>query len=138
MSPVAGGEVVVFRFVVAVVFVYSFASVALAQEGEKTWEGTWNNQRYNSSGPLKCVAQPVKDGVWKATFSGKFQGRTFTYDVTFKSKPGKGQEALTGNATVNGYKYQWTGSIKGETLTGRYRGNNGYFGAFVLKSSAKK
>ena len=28
--------------------------------------------------------------------------------------------------------------IKGDTLTGRYRANNGYFGDFVLKSSAKK
>jgi hypothetical protein len=131
-------EVPVLRFVVAWVFLCSFAAVALAEETEKTWEGTWTNQRYNTTGPLKCVGQPEKDGSWKATFSGKFQGRPFSYDVTFKAKPGKGQEALSGTATVNGFKYQWTGVLKGDKLTGRYRANNGYYGTFTLKSSAKE
>src|SRR5206468_2316381 len=83
------------------------------------WVGTWTNKRYDTTGPLKCVAQPVKDGSWKATFSGRFQGRPFSYDVTFKAQPGKGGEALSGSATVNGFRYQWTGVLKGDTLTGR-------------------
>jgi hypothetical protein len=137
VAPVAGGEVAVLRFVAAAVFLSSFAGLALAEE-EKTWEGTWTNQRFNTTGPLKCVAQTEKDGSWKATFSGKFQGRPFSYDVTFKSKPGKGREDLSGNAKVNGYKYQWTGVLKGDSLTGRYRASNGYYGNFVLKSTSKK
>src|SRR5262245_20932172 len=125
--------------IIAAIVLFSFAVVAqAADEEEKTWEGTWNNRAAGSSGRMKCVAKPEKDGDWKATFSGTFQGRQFSYDVTFKSKPGKGQETLTGNATVNGYKYKWTGTIKGETLTGRYQANNGYNGDFVLKAPKKK
>jgi hypothetical protein len=137
VSPVAGGEVAVLRLVVTAAYLCSFATVALARE-EKTWEGTWTNKRYDTTGSLKCVAQPGKDGTWKATFSGDFQGRAFSYDVTFKGKQGKGGEALSGSSTVNGYKYQWTGTLKGDTLTGRYRASNGYFGDFVLKAQAKK
>lgn len=40
-------------------------------------------------------------------------------------------------ATVNGFKYQWTGAMKGNTFTGLYRANNGYFGNFVMKSSGR-
>lgn len=126
------------RLILTAVFLCSLATAAPAQEKDKTWEGTWTNQRYGTTGPLKCVARPEKDGVWKATFSGKFQGRPFSYDVTFKARPGKGQEALSGSSTVNGYKYQWTGALKGDTLTGRYRANNGYYGDFVLKATAKE
>jgi hypothetical protein len=136
--PVAGGEVVMLRIVVACVFLCSFAAMARAEDREKTWEGTWTNKRFGTTGSLKCVATPEKDGTWKATFSGKFQGRPFSYDVTFKAKPGKGQEALSGSAKVNGYKYQWTGVMKGDTLTGRYRANNGYYGDFSLKAQEKK
>jgi hypothetical protein len=125
------------RFVLPLMLLCGFAAAAPAQE-EKTWEGTWTNQRFNTSGRLKCVAQEEKDGIWRATFTGKFQGRPFSYDVTFKAKPGKGKTDLSGNARVNGYKYQWTGVMKGNTLTGRYRANNGYYGNFVLKSSANK
>jgi hypothetical protein len=38
---------------------------------------------------------------------------------------------------VNRVKYDWTGVLKGDTLTGRYRGANGDVGGFVLQSQAK-
>jgi hypothetical protein len=138
VSPVAGGEGVGLRSVVLGACLCSLAALAQSPDGEKTWEGTWINRQYSTTGPLKCVARPEKDGNWKATFSGTFRGRDFRYEVTFKAKAGKGQEALTGTATVSGTRYQWTGVMKGNTLTGRYQGNDGAFGDFSLKSRAKK
>lgn len=120
------------------VFVALLGSPLLAQDSERTWEGRWNNQKYNTNGPLKCVAASGEVGEWKATFSGLFGATPFTYDVTFQGKPGGGQQALSGTSTIQGYRYDWTGSLKGTTLTGRYRGRNGYFGQFVLKESGKK
>ena len=126
------------RFVVAALLLHSLVAPAFAQEESKTWEGTWTNRRFNTTGPLKCVATPEEGGTWKATFTGKFQGRPFSYDVTFQSRPAKGQEMLSGKATVSGYKYEWTGTMKGNALTGRYKANNGYNGDFVLKAPARK
>jgi hypothetical protein len=138
VSPVAGGEGIVLRSVVLAVCLCSFAALAQSPDGEKTWEGNWSNQQAGSTGALKCVARPEKGGDWKATFSGTFRGREFSYDVTFKAKRGKGQETLSGTANVGGARYQWTGLMKGDSLTGRYRASNGYFGDFNLKSTAKK
>jgi len=125
------------RFLTAAVLVLS-ASVAMAQEGTKTWEGTWNNKKYNSKGTLKCVAKLGKDGKWTATFTGVFMAEKFTYDVTFDEKKGKAQSDLTGKATIRNQNYDWTGSIKGDTLTGSYKSNGGYFGDFVLKEAKAK
>jgi hypothetical protein len=104
---------------------------------KKTWEGTWNNKLYGTSGTMKCVAEEGKDGVWTANFSGVFQGEKFSYDVTFDGKPGKGQTDLSGTATIRNHKYEWTGSIKGDTLRGKYKANSGYNGDFVLKEPGK-
>ena len=109
----------------------------LAPDEPRTYEGTWTNRLYNSSGALKCVATPGADGTWQATFSGKFMGRPFRYDVTFQSKRDGDREALSGDATIKGYKYRWTGTLEGGTLTGRYRANNGYNGEFTLKEAGK-
>jgi len=111
------------------------ASFCQAQESgdqKKTFEGTWNNRKYNSSGPLKCVAVPGEDGNVKATFSGKFMGDPFSYDVTFQAQPGDEQVDLSGKATISGHIYQWTGYLKGAKLFGQYRGTNGYNGTFSL------
>ena len=105
---------------------------------ERVWEGKWNNKKFGTSGPLKCVATEGDDGVWKATFSGKFQGEGFSYDVSFDSKQGKGQTDLSGKANIRGHEYEWTGSIKGTQLKGKYTANVGYFGEFVLTESKKK
>jgi hypothetical protein len=111
---------------------------AAAADTEKTFEGTWNNRKYNSSGTMKCVATEGKDGVWKANFSGVFMGEKFSYDVTFDSKAGKGQTDLSGKATVKNAQYEWTGALKGDKLTGKYAANNGYNGTFELKEVKKK
>lgn len=115
-----------------------FLASSLHAGEEKTWEGKWNNKRFGTSGPLKCVATETEDGKWKATFSGKFQGEGFTYDVTFDGTPGKGQTDLSGTATVSGQGYQWTGSIKGKQLKGKYKSDGANFGEFTLTEAKKK
>lgn len=126
------------RFLAAAVFVLAFAISSLAQDSPRTFNGTWNNKRYGTSGTLKCVATPGKDGKWTATFSGTFMAENFSYDVTFDAKAGKSQQDLTGKAEIRNHKYNWTGTIKGDTLTGTYRSNSGYFGDFVLKEAKRR
>ena len=110
-------------------------SLSLAEETTQTWEGTWNNRKYGTSGPLKCVASEVQTGQWKGTFTGTFQGDPFTYQATFESKPARrdGQFDLSGKATIRGHKYQWTGMMRGPALNGKYTSSVGYHGEFVLK-----
>lgn len=105
---------------------------------QKTFVGTWNNRKYNSSGPLKCVARPGKDGNVLATFTGTFKGDPFKYDVEFLAKPGRNQTDLSGKATISGHIYKWTGSLIGGRLRGRYLGTNGYNGEFVLNEIKSK
>ena len=126
-----------FKFTIAVALLLTTERVR-ADESSKTWEGTWNNKKFNTSGTLKCVATPGKDGKWTATFSGVFMNERFSYDVTFDAKGGKSQSDLNGKAEIRNHKYDWTGSIKGDTLRGTYRSNSGYFGDFVLKEAKKK
>jgi len=106
-----------------------------AAEETKTWQGTWNNRKYGTSGPLKCVATKDEKGIWNATFTGKYKGDPFEYKTNFQSKPARGQENLSGKATVSGGRYQWKGSIKGNTLTGQYTSSMGYYGTFVLQEA---
>jgi hypothetical protein len=108
-----------------------------AEDAPKTWEGTWNNKKYGTSGTMKCVGKKTKDGQWEATFSGVFMSEKFSYTVTFDEKKGDKQSDLSGKAEVKNQKYEWTGSIKGDTLSGKYRSNGGYFGEFVLKEVKK-
>ncbi|QDT45007.1 hypothetical protein Pan241w_51240 [Gimesia alba] len=120
------------RFILLVCF--ALQPFCLLEAGEtRTWEGKWNNRKYNTTGPLKCVATSDEKGIWKATFTGLFKGDPFKYQATFRSQA-KGQQLnLTGDATIRGHKYQWTGFMKGATLSGKYRSNIGYYGEFVLK-----
>ena len=113
----------------------ALASVTMAEETKRTWEGSWNNRKYGTKGPLKCVASEVKTGEWKGTFTGTFQGDPFRYEATFQAKPGSrsGQFDLSGKATIRGHKYQWTGMMRGKTLNGKYTASVGYYGEFVLK-----
>jgi hypothetical protein len=116
------------------------AFAALATAEEKTWEGKWNNKRFGTSGPLKCVATETEPGTWKAKFSGSFQGDSFSYDVTFDAKPGKakGQQDLSGKATISGQDYEWKGTLKGTQLKGTYKSSGANFGEFVLNEPKKK
>ncbi|QDU05607.1 hypothetical protein V6x_53470 [Gimesia chilikensis] len=99
----------------------------------RTWEGKWNNRKYNTTGPLKCVATSDDKGNWKATFTGLFKGDPFKYEATFQSKSTGSQHNLSGKATIRGHQYQWIGLMKGTTLSGKYKSNIGYYGEFVLK-----
>lgn len=108
------------------------------QEVTKTWEGKWVNKKYSTQGTMTCVAKEGKDGTWSATFSGAFMGEKFSFDVDFQAKPGKDQSDLSGTATVRNAKYEWTGAMKGDKLTGTYTANNGYNGDFELKEVKPK
>lgn len=120
------------RFILMVILLMS--SITQLNAGEKrTWEGKWNNRKYNTTGPLKCVATSNDKGVWKATFTGLFKGDPFKYEATFQSKLKGKQLNLAGNATIRGHKYQWIGLMNANTLSGKYKSNIGYYGEFVLK-----
>ena len=104
------------------------------QATSRTWEGKWNNRKYGTSGPLKCVASEVKPGQWKAVFTGKFQGDPFEYTAEFQSRPSRPSLLkLSGKATIRGHRYQWTGQMGQSGLNGKYDSSVGYNGEFVLK-----
>ena len=106
-----------------------------AEEKTRTWTGTWNNKKYGTSGPLKCVAKTDGQGNWDAIFTGEFKRDPFKYTAKFKSMEKGRQTLLSGDATIRGHKYQWQGAMKGNTLTGQYKSTVGYYGQFVLKES---
>jgi hypothetical protein len=111
-------------------------SPAFAEETTKTWQGTWRNLKFRTTGTLKCTAVTKDDGkTWDGTFDGVFQGSRFSYKAKFAGKPGRGRTDLSGDATIDGAKYQWTGYIRGTTLYGKFRASNGYFGNFGLKET---
>jgi hypothetical protein len=119
----------------ALIFV---CSPAFAEETTKVWQGTWRNLKFRTTGTLKCTAV-TKDGKnWDGTFEGVFQGRKFRYKAKFVGKPGRGRTDLSGKATIDGAKYQWTGYIRGTALSGKFRASNGYFGNFGLKEVKTK
>ncbi len=126
------------RLLAAVLLVFSAATAATAADATKTWEGTWDNKKTGSKGTLKCVATKGKDGAWTATFSGLFLTEKFSSDVTFAEKPGKAGSALSGAADIRNRKFEWTGALKGDTLTGSYKGSGGWYGDFVLKEAKGK
>jgi len=115
-------------------------SPLFAEDAARTWEGTWNNRKFGTKGSLKCVATEDDKGVFKAVFTGKFMGDPFKYEATFQSKKTKSrnERTLSGKAVIRGHDYQWTGKMKGKSLTGKYRSSVGYFGTFVLKEVVKE
>ena len=127
-------EILVRRFLLVSALTL-IATPLIAQDAARTWEGTWNNKKFGTKGPLKCVATEDDKGAFKATFTGKFMGDPFKYKATFQSKKKKGRSkrTLSGKAVIRGHDYQWTGEMKGKMLIGKYRSSVGYFGTFVLK-----
>lgn len=124
------------RFALAGALALSLFGAALhADDSPRTFQGNWTNRKTRSNGTMKCVGKPGEGGTWNATFSGSFQGSPFSYEVTFQAKSDRGQSALSGKAVIQNRKYEWAGALKGDTLTGRYRADNGWFGDFVLKES---
>jgi hypothetical protein len=102
------------------------------QATAKTWEGTWMNRKYNSSGPLKCVATSTGEGTAAATFSGTFMKDPFSYEVTVSTKKERDRLALSGTAQLDGDKYEWTGYVRGKVLFGEFRSLKGHNGEFRL------
>jgi hypothetical protein len=111
------------------------SSPAFSEKTTKSWQGTWRNLRFRTSGALKCTAVSKDGKTWDGTFEGVFRGRKFRYKAGFQGKPGRGRTDLSGTATIDGAKYQWTGYIKGATLYGKFRSSNGYYGNFSLKET---
>lgn len=107
------------------------------QPATKTWEGTWMNRKYNTTGPLKCVAESKEDGTADATFSGTFMKDPFSYDVTVTTKQERNQMALTGTAQLDGDKYEWTGYVRGKVLYGQFKSLKGHNGEFRLTETSK-
>lgn len=120
------------RLSLSVVPILLFA-VPLAAEETKTWQGTWRNLRYGTSGPLRCTATTADGKTYKATFDGMFRRSKFSFKANFAARKGRGQTNIGGTAVVEGDRYQWTGYIRGNTLYGRFRSQKGYFGFFQLK-----
>ena len=111
---------------------------AFAAETTKTWQGTWKNIRYRTTGPLKCTATSKDGKTWSAKFDGLFRRRKFSYRVKFQGKPGRRQTTLSGTATIDGARYRWTGRIKGKILYGKFRSSNGYYGNFTLREKTAR
>ncbi|MCA9071893.1 MAG: hypothetical protein KDA84_23355 [Planctomycetaceae bacterium] len=98
-----------------------------------TFAGQWNNKKYGTSGPLKCVMTETAPNQWEAKFTGTFQNDPFDYDAKFQSKKVGKQLNVGGTAKIRGHDYQWTGTIKNGQLTAQYKSSVGYFGGFAMK-----
>ena len=126
------------KSVLALVFTF-VVSPLFAQDDARSWQGTWNNKKFGTKGPLKCVATEDDKGNFKATFTGTFQGDPFKYDAVFQSKKkGRNRRTLSGTAVIRGHDYEWTGEMRGKSLIGKYKASVGYFGTFVLKETDGK
>jgi hypothetical protein len=119
----------------AVIGLLAVGPFVRAEDGESaTYKGTWVNRKMRSSGPLTCIMEQGEVGTeWKARFEGTFKNDPFKYDVTFDSAEGKGKTDLKGKANVDGDEYEWTGTLKGDVLTIKYRSGRGYNGEFAMK-----
>jgi len=110
-------------------------SSPVAAQDQKTWTGKWNNRKYGTSGPLKCVAGDPRAGQWNAVFTGTFKGDPFKFRAAFHGKAGRQSTDLSGQSTIRGARYQWTGKIQGRQLTGSYKAANGNYGEFQLNET---
>jgi hypothetical protein len=103
----------------------------------KSWVGTWNNRKYKTTGPLRCVATSKDDGTAEATFSGTFMKDPFSYNVTVSTTAEKDRTVLQGTATLDGDKYEWSGYVRGKVLFGEFRSLKGHNGTFRLQETTK-
>ncbi len=120
------------------VFFLALSIIPASAAETRTWSGKWNNRKYGTSGPLKCVAQKDQPGRWSAVFNGTFKGDPFEYRVDFQSKSSRDDEILAGKATISGHPYEWNGAISDRQLTGSYKSTNGNNGTFTLRESATR
>lgn len=126
--------------VMSVVMLAAGAARAAEEEtaSPKTWEGTWMNRKYNTTGPLRCEARVKDDATAEATFSGTFMRDPFKYDITVATKQERNQMTLTGTAQLDGDRYEWSGYVRGKVLYGQFRSLKGHNGEFRLEEVAAK
>ncbi|MEP3478794.1 MAG: hypothetical protein ABJZ55_06075 [Fuerstiella sp.] len=120
------------------IFILALSTISAAAAETRTWSGKWNNRKYGTSGPLKCIAQDDQPGRWSAVFNGTFKGDPFEYRVVFQAKSSRDGQILTGKATISGHPYEWNGTISDRQLKGSYRSTNGNNGTFVLRESVTR
>lgn len=123
------------RRVLLIASIYLLTTAFAVGQDSRTWVGKWNNRKYGTSGPLKCVAQESKPGQWNATFSGTFQGDRFEFRASYQGQDNRQGTALSGQSTISGSRYQWTGKIQGRQLSGSYKAVNGNYGEFLLNEA---
>jgi len=107
---------------------------AVAAEAAKAWSGTWNNQKFKTTGELTCTVVGEQNGQWIAKFTGTGLGKPFNFTALITVKDNGGAKALQGVAKIQGDNYQWTGSISGQTLTGNFQSGTGNKGDFKLQA----
>jgi hypothetical protein len=100
----------------------------------KAWSGTWNNRKYNTSGQLICTVIGEQNGQWIARFTGTALGKPISYTALMKPTPSGANTALAGTTKVDGFDYQWSGTVAGKSLNGNYKASNGNNGDFRLQS----
>ena len=100
----------------------------------KSWTGTWNNKKYNTTGELTCAIIGEQNGQWIARFTGTGLGKPFNYTALITHKPAGTNTTMQGTTRVDGDMYNWSGTISGENMTGGFRSTTGNNGQFVLKA----
>ena len=105
-----------------------------AAEPAKSWTGTWNNRKYNTSGALTCTVVGEQNGQWIAKFTGIALGKPISYTALMTPKKNGEQTALSGTTKVDGFDYQWSATVVGKALNGSYKASNGNNGDFKLQS----
>ena len=105
---------------------------AAAAEPAKSWSGTWNNKKFNTSGALTCTVIGEQNGQWIAKFTGIALGKPISYTALMTPKKNGEQTALSGTTKVDGFEYKWTANLNGKSLNGSYTASNGNNGEFKL------
>lgn len=111
----------------------SSSPASSSKASNMTWQGSWNNRKFGTKGPLVCTAKAKDDKTWDATFTGTGIGKPFKYQVTINTTKKGNQTLLQGTSMLDGDRYQWSGYVEGKTLHGRYRSAKGNNGEFMLQ-----
>jgi hypothetical protein len=106
----------------------------MAADATKSWSGTWNNNKFKTTGELTCTVVGEQNGQWIAKFTGTGLGKPFNYTALVTAKTNGPATTLQGTARIDGDNYQWSGSISGPTLVGSFRSTTGNNGAFRLQT----
>ncbi len=103
--------------------------------GNASWQGTWKNFKFKSSGPIACKAVAIAENTWEGKFTGLFHGDPFEYTITFQAIEKQGVTNLQGAAKLDGDRYEWVGQVEGAAFRGKFRSLKGYYGEFNMRAS---